>query len=316
MERTYRIGINYDKNDPVEVDARQRGTSNFMVPTLLEKALRSLPNVLVFDRQELLKGTGKRPQIDLLLNCMPMNQISFLDNPNGITAWWDLEECSDPKKEYFDRCDVIFHPNYNPYQWNLYPKGKSSYLPLANDFQVSRYYPEEKMIYDISFLGREELENVYRRRRTILDYLDEKYFIRRGKSQRGEMSSRAISQGKLTLQISGWDNLEERFFQFGAIRPILVDYLEELDLIAERDVDYISFETNEECYEKIEYYLKHMDEAEAIHKRLVEKLSKYHTYKNRAEEILRYIRTGERNTDGQYLWDKAKAKKLTAKYHD
>lgn len=316
MERTYKIGLNYDKNDPVEVAARQNGTSNFMVPQMLERALRGIPGVEVYDRQALLKGTGARPEMDLILNSMPMNQLEFLDNPHGITAWWDLEECSDPKREYFDRCDVIFHPNYNPYQWNLYPEGKSSYLPLANDFEVSRYYPEEKMIYDVAFLGREELENVYRRRRTILDYLDEKYFIRRGKAQRGEPSSRAISQGKLTLQISGWDNLEERFFQFGAIRPMLVDYLEELDLIAERDVEYISFTTDEECYKKIAYYLEHMDEAETIYQRLLKNLKENHTYKNRAEEILRYIRTGERNVDGQYLWDKAKSKRLKSDYHD
>lgn len=316
MERTYRIGLNYDKNDPNEVEARQKGTSNFMVPMLLEKALRRMENVEVYDTQEMNKGTGKKPQMDMIINSMPMNHLPFMDNPGGITAWWDLEECSDPKVEYFDRCDVIFHPNYNPYRWNLYPAGKASYLPLANDFDVSRYIPEEKMIYDIAFLGREELENVYRRRRTILDYLDDKYFIRRGKAQRGIPSAKAISQGKLTLQISGWDNLEERFFQFGAIRPILVDYLEEIDLIAERDVDYISFVTDEECYEKIAYYLEHMDEAEAIHQRLVKKLQDHHTYKNRAEEIIRFIKEGTTYNPGQYLWDRAKANNLTMPYHD
>lgn len=313
MAKTYRIGINYDKNDPNEVEARIKGTSNFMVPMLLEKAFREMDNVEVYDTQEMSKS---HPKLDLILNSMPMNQLPFIDNPDGLTAWWDLEECSDPKREYFDRCDVIFHPNYNPYQWNLYPFARCSYLPLANDFRVSRYYPEEKMIYDVAFLGREELENVYRRRRVILDYLDEKYFIRRGKAQRGEMSSRAISQGKLTIQISGWDNLEERFFQFGAIRPMLVDYLEELDLVADRDIDYISFTTDEECYDKIAYYLGHMDEAEAIHQNLLKKLQEHHTFKNRAEEILRVIDTGNMNKVGQYLWDKAEEKNLTAKYHD
>jgi hypothetical protein len=302
MIRKFKVYINYDRNDPVELMSKAgNGIGNYMVPWLIEEALKRHKEVEVIQPQDYRDDM----KLDMILNSMPMDPIPFLKAKGGITALWDLEECSDPKRKYFDQCDIIFHPNYNPYRWDLYPVEKSSYLPLANDFIVSRYFSDEPFVYDVSFLGREELE-IYQYRRDILDALDKEFKICRGTRPRGEPSSRIISQGRLTVQVSGWDNLEERFFQNGAIRPMLVDYLEEIDLVADRDKDYISYTSLDECLEKVRYYLKHMDEAEVIGNNLIEKIKKFHTYDNRADEIVRILKGGKLDKRGQYLWNKAK----------
>lgn len=317
---TIKICMNYDRDDPNEVAARGRGTSNFMVPMMLEHAFERRDDVVCYRQDELLRGFSDEGEaisdVHLIINSMPMNQLQFIKNKNGLTAWWDLEECSDPKREFYEPSDIIFHPNYNPYRWKLYPYEKASYLPLANDFIESgyKYYPDEPLEYDVSFLGREEL-GIYTKRTRIINKLkDAGLSATRGQMMRGEPSARFISKGRLTIQISGWDNLEERFFQFGAIRPIMCDYLEEMDLVAERDKDYISFVTDEECVEKALYYTSHLSEAETIGNRLIEKLKKYHTYDARAEEVIRIIKGGKLNKQGQYLWDKAKANNLPTEY--
>lgn len=307
----YHVCLNYDRNDVNELAAQKVGSSNYMVPTLLEKAFSKHPDVTVYTRSDYM---DKNPEkVDIVINCMPMNGMPFLQNSKGLTAWWDLEECSEPRREYYPQSDIIFHPNYNPYRHQLYPKEKASYLPLANDFDVSRYFPEEPVLFDIAFLGREELE-IYERRRRILDLLERFWTVKRGRVPRGEMSSRVISQGRLTIQISGWDNLEERFFQFGAIRPMLVDYLEELDLVAKRDVEYISFTHDKECLEKVEYYLDHPEEAEKIFQAQLKNIKENHTYENRVEEILRILDGGELNHVGWHLWDKAAAEGYPTEY--
>lgn len=302
MKKIFKIYLNYDRNDPVEVAVKaQNGVGNYMNAWLLEKALSKHKEVRVLTPDEFAKGE----EIDMVINAPPMDTIPFVKLKKGLSTLWDLEECADPKRQYYGVADIIFHPNYNPYRWDLYPSGKTSYLPLANDFDVSRYFPEEPFLYDVSFLGRESMDT-YKYRRDILDALSKEFKVERGTKLRGEPSSRVISQGKLTIQTSGWDNLEERFFQNGSIRPLLVDYLEEIDLIAERDKDYISYTSLEEAVEKVRYYLGHMDEAEAIGNRLIKKIKKNHTYENRANEIVRILKGGKLDTRGQYLWDKSK----------
>ena len=320
--KKYRILINYDYEDSVDVAARKAGyESNYMVPWLLEKEMSRWDNIEVLRRNQVKIFDGQEPKkvkgVDMVFNSPPIADYDFLIAQDGMTAFWDLEECSDPRKQYYKNCDVIFHPNYNPYMYNLYPMAKTSYLPLANDFEVSKYYEDEPLKYEIAWLGRENML-AYDRRKRILNKLGEKFIMSptRGASlPRGEVSSRLISRGLLTIQISGLDNLEERFFQFGAIRPIVVDYLEEIDFIAEKDVDYIGFTTDDECLEKVDYYIEHYDEAEKMWRKLEAKLKKRHQYKHRVREILRILDGGKMDHKGVFLWDKQrKSEKEKAKH--
>ena len=166
--KRFKIYLNYDRNDPVEKMAKvANGVGNYMVPWMLEEALKRNKEVEVISPEDF----DESMETDMVLNSMPMDPIPFIQSRGGITTLWDLEECSDPKRKYFETCDIIFHPNYNPYRWDLYSAEKSSYLPLANDFDVSKYYSDEPLVYDVSFLGREELE-IYQLRRGILNALE------------------------------------------------------------------------------------------------------------------------------------------------
>ncbi len=63
------------------------------------------------------------------------------------------------------------------------------------------------------------------------------------------------------------------------------DFLEHF--VPGEDFDY--FASNEELMEKIEYYLSHEKERQEIARNGYEKMKKYHTYRNRVEEILEIV---------------------------
>lgn len=53
--------------------------------------------------------------------------------------------------------------------------------------------------------------------------------------------------------------------------------------------DFAYFASNEDLMEKIEYYLSHEKERQEVARNGYEKVKKYHTYKNRVEEILEIV---------------------------
>lgn len=256
---------------------------------LLERAFRYHP------RTKLVKPDDA----DLIVNTLPDN--GFM-NGQKKSVWWDLETAEFQCGQYFEQAHAIFYPNHKNVQAYEEFKDKSFFLPLATDKKLFHYWkipePYSEFKYDIVFVGREDANRGTRVEG--LNILEEHCkskgysFLRTNGIERGEETSKVISQGKLTIQIAGLRNLEQRVFENSPIRPQLVDVQEENEMemkLIDPDLkSFIPYYYKEgdwsDLLDKIDYYLVHDKEREAIVRYARKHFFANHTYKQRVERIL------------------------------
>jgi hypothetical protein len=251
---------------------------------LLEKAFKEHPRTEIVEIKD----------ADLVVNTLP--DAGFV-NGKKKSVWWDLETAEYQCSQYFDQSDWIFYPNHKNVDFYDKWKDKSSFLPLATDKELFHYW-EVPMEYDIVFVGREDVNRGVRVEG--LDALEAHCkkkgysFLRTNSIGRGAETSKVISSGKLTIQIAGLRNLEQRVFENSPIRPQLVDLQEEnetemsmIDPGLQSCIYFYYAPGNwKALLNKVDYYLAHMDKAERIVKHARKKFFANNTYLNRVDTIL------------------------------
>lgn len=70
---------------------------------------------------------------------------------------------------------------------------------------------------------------------------------------------------------------------------LLTNYQRDFEDLFEADVDYVYYTDNEDLLYKIDYYLSHTEEREAIARNGYQKVKENHTYEHRIKEILSLI---------------------------
>lgn len=266
---------------------------------LLEKAFRTIEGIKIVSIEE-----AKENEPDLVVNTLPLN--GFIKGKKSV--WWDLETAEYQLTQFFDDADAIFFPNHRNVQGYEPWREKAYFLPLATDPDYFRYH-KVPIEYDVGFVGREDGNREIRR--AGLDALEahckEKgyRFLRIDRIPRGEENSKMLSRCLLTLQLAGLRNIEQRLFETAAIRPLLADRQEtnekEIDMVVEPSVHYIPyyyyFDDNdfmvkekghwEDLFKQVDFYLANPEAREAIVENAREHMFKNHTYRNRAETILK-----------------------------
>ena len=248
------------------------------------------------ERVELVEPSKK---CDLIVNTLP--DSGFIKGK--INVWWDLETAEYQLTQYFNLADYIFYPNHKNIGKYETWKDKSFFLPLATDPSYFHYY-KVPMKYDIVFVGREDMNRESRvEGLNVLEghCLKKGYtFLRTNSIKRGKETSKVISSGKLTIQIAGLRNLEQRVFENSPIRPQLVDVQEdnemEMKLIDPDLKSFVPFYYTpgdwHDLLDKVDYYLAHPRKREQIVKNARELFFTKHTYKQRAERILEVVGLG------------------------
>ena len=74
---------------------------------------------------------------------------------------------------------------------------------------------------------------------------------------------------------------------------LLTNYQEDFLDYFEPGVDYVYYVSYDDLLEKIEYYLTHEEERAQIARNGYEKVKKYHTYKNRFDEMVKIMKLVE-----------------------
>lgn len=217
---------------------------------------------------------------DLVFNQPPFKLYGGTGNEIFVkgkkTFLYDSVSVENISYQYFNQSDHIYYPQ--PSDKEYYPKEKSSLL-LGSVNSEYHYYKDEKMEYDIGFLGSE----VDCWRKNLLNEVERNFKMLRstfGRFQLGEESARALSRCRIVLSIKDSykpqnKGIEHRLFSFGNIRPIAVHYNSDYDVIGKPDVDFIPYENDSSLIEKVKYYLEHQDELEKIGINLKRKLKKY-----------------------------------------
>lgn len=274
MKQKPSLLINYDYQLYPHTERRE-----FAPPYLLQQALSAFFDV--YERDQI-----DYKQADVVFNTLPIvshggaGQDLFLTGK--ITFWWDLTPLEKIWTENFDSSDYVFYtvPSYA----SKYPKEKSEVmLPAIDDKHYFRISCD--MVYDVGFLGSE----VVAWRINLLNELQKDFSVLRGQTGLGIPSSTLLSQCKMVLSIDDYHEkkagVEQRTFTFGNIRPILVPYNPDYELVGRPFYHYLPYQNVEELKKRISYYLMHAYDRESIGRNMLRRLALAHTYAKRAKQV-------------------------------
>jgi hypothetical protein len=212
--------------------------------------------------------------------------------------WWDWGRIS--TRKVFWAFDTHIH-NYKPiievgrfhYAAFAIKRSKEEY-GIPNSFvlhyalsKVHHWYPEVlPKEYECIFLGN---LIVSPRRK----YLCDKFGIQHMKAF-GADYFRTMKKAKICFNNSMSDDINAKYFEImGSGSFMLTNYNQEIidffDKSVEQDLRACMYTTEEDIGEKINYYLEHEEEREAIAKRLFDYVWTNHTWESRGMEILRFV---------------------------
>jgi len=251
----------------------------FTTASYLEMVLREDKSLGVFRI-----GENRIPCADLFINVEPAAKL--IHYPGRKSCLWEIDNhihrgtCVDKYQEV----DHVFvtQKGYLP----LYPKNKTTWLPLACYPKLHKLYEDEKVEYDVGFLGND----TYPRRRGLLDKIGKKYKLLRSTSDPGEAYSRKLSKCKILFNCSMDNDMNMRVFEaISTGRLLLTDKVDGQDDVLKDGEHYVSFKEWKDLDEKIEYYLKNDKERESIAKSGADYVHLEHTYAKRLETILKTL---------------------------
>lgn len=241
------------------------------VPFLLEKAFKTLPEVEVISQGE----------ADVVVNSMPWAGI---EKGTKKTVYWELDIAETDNRGEYDNFDLVYFPSRMKEE--IWPK-TGRWLPMAVD--TDYYHPiiNSPDLFDVIFIGRTD-----RKYRTeYVQNLSQKCRVYLGKAERGLQTSMALSMARCSFQISEFENLEQRNFEYTAVLPMVLERVKDLDKIFAEDTHVKTFQRGDyaEFERQIEWCVTQPNEAQAMRDRAIEHLKKHHSYVNRAKQILEDI---------------------------
>ena len=245
------------------------------VPFLLEKAFRSMPNITVIGPNE---NIAEVP--DLVINSMPWKG-PFMTGKK--TVYWELDMVESVHTEVYTECDVVYFPsNYRKDIW--LDNGK--FLPMAVDMEYFHPIENTPVERDVVFMGRLDRSL----RKEYIDRLKGVFDIHVGQAERGIPTSKELSRGMCSFQISEFSNLEQRNFEYSAVVPMVLERVPDLEVFTEGE-HYRGFDRDsyEEFKSQINWCVKNYEESLKMRDRMIEHLKQNHLYTHRANTILEDI---------------------------
>jgi len=240
-------------------------------------ALRAYPDIETFRI-----GENRIPCADLIINVEPCEFI--ISYPGKKSCYWEIDNHIHIGRDVdkYQKVDHVFIAQ--KHFLNLYPKEKTTWLPLAADPEKHRLYLDEPLEFDVGFLGND----TYPERRALLEQIGANYKLLRSTAQPGEEYSRMFSRCKIIFNRSMDNDLNMRVFEGISIgRLLLTDKVDGIDDLFEDGEHYVSYKDWNDLNEKIAYYLSHEKEREKIAETGANYVHAEHTYQHRLEAILK-----------------------------
>ena len=248
----------------------------FTTASYLEMALRADPRIEVFRI-----GENRIPCADLIINVEPCETV--IAYPGRKSCYWEIDNHIHKGKDVdkYQKVNHVFATQklFLP----LYPDKKTTWLPLAADPEKHKLYPDERLEYDVGFLGND----TYPRRKDLLEKIGRRYNLLRSTSKPGEEWSRKLSGCKILFNCSMDNDLNMRVFEAISIgRLLLTDKVEGQDDLLKDGEHYVSFKDWPDLDEKISFYLKNEEKRESLASAGAAFIRAKHTYQHRLEKIL------------------------------
>ena len=226
-------------------------------------------------------GEARVPCADLIINIEPCAKI--ITYPTAVSCFWEIDNHFHQGR-HWDKYNAVDHVFVTQkYFLDLYPPKKTTWLPLAADPEKHRLYPEEKILYDVGFIGNPS----YPERSALLNQIESKYKLLKTTSKPGEEYSRLLSRCKLLFNRSLANDMNMRVFEAMSVgRPLLSDVVSGQDDLFNPDEHYISYENWNDLDGKIEWLLTQPEYCEKIGNAGAAYIRAEHTYRHRLEKIL------------------------------
>lgn len=248
----------------------------FTTASYIEMAAKARGDIEVFRL-----GENRIPCADVILNIEPTEFI--IHYPGKKNAYWEIDNhiSRGTRNEFYEKVDYLFITQ--KYFQDLFPKEKTTWVPLAADPGIHKPYDDEPQLYDVGFLGND----TYPRRRELLEKIGKYYNLLRSTANPGEEYSRKLSQCKMIFNCSMDNDMNMRFFEALSIeRLLLTDYVDGQSDIAQAGRDYVLYKDWEDLNSKIKHYLEYEEERKAIAKCGRELIKAEHTYADRLDQML------------------------------
>ncbi len=248
----------------------------FTTASYLEQAFKNDSRIDVFR-----VGENRVPCADLIVNIEPCGQV--ITYPGRKSIYWEIDNHIHQGRDVDKYQSVEYVMIAQKHFLDLYPKEKTTLLPLAADPDKHKLFQDEPLKYDVGFLGND----TYPERRDLLERIGRKYKLLRSNSEPGEPYSRLLSQCKILFNRSMDNDVNMRFFEAMSIGRMLVsDKVEGQDELATDGEHYVSYTDWEDLDKKLSYYLTHDLERNIIATAGASYIRAKHTYKDRLEQIL------------------------------
>ena len=204
--------------------------------------------------------------------------------------FWFCDPEHPPKRDLSSVIDAMFLSNrgqldeyrqaYNIKRVYYMPQGSSPYIMYHRDI------PE---IYDIGFTGALSKARLHNTRREFFEELAKKYVVCIRNNVRNNVAE-FYSQSKIVLGGSDFDYelyTSNRFFvTLGCGACYITKRFKGIELLAENKKHVLWFQTREELFEIIDYYLRHDAERTKIRNAAERLALEKHTYEHRLKNIL------------------------------
>lgn len=226
-------------------------------------------------------GENRLPCADIYLNIEPCEMI--LRYPGRKVAYWEIDNHIHRGNDFakYGLVDYLFLAQCT---WDdYYPMKNKFWVPLAADPNIHKNYEDEKIEYDIGFLGNDN----YPYRRYLLEEMSKKYKVLWSTAKPREEYARKLSQCKLLFNCAMDNDVNMRFFEAISMgKLLLTDHVNGQNKLFNDGKEYVTYGDWSDLDKKIEYYLSHPIEAEKIGQAGRAHLVKEHTYDDRLQQML------------------------------
>lgn len=186
---------------------------------------------------------------------------------------------------FFDHV-FLYHRNYLSY-FDEHPQDHVHWHPYACDLEL--FYPRSvERDIDVGFVGKLMVDTD---RRQILSKVQQRWRVNELRYFTQEEIPGIYSRSKIILNLPLADDLNFRFFEAMSCGAMLLTQRVKngQEILFEEDKHFVAFDTEEELFEKLEFYLSHEQEREAIAKAGLEEIQRHHTLEQRLVELLKTV---------------------------
>lgn len=186
---------------------------------------------------------------------------------------------------FFDHV-FVYHRNYLEVV-SEHPRDNVHWWPYSCDLEVFYPFPVERDL-DVAFIG--QLNNEVRR--CITAEIAQRWRLNEQRYYRQEEIPSTYSRAKIVINLPLKDDLNFRVFEAMSCGALLLTrrVANGQELLFEEGVHFATFETKEELFDKIDYYISHEDERATIAAAGLAEIQANHRLEQRLTQLLDIVR--------------------------